>query len=83
MILAGAWGDRSGTPRPVDRWDRRENNRAVLEQSAIPPPYALLWEVRLRKPCGARSCERSYCEGAIGAANGAFLVDLVDLVGEA
>ena len=36
---------------PLDWWERRENNEAVLEQSAIPPPYALLWEVRLRKPC--------------------------------
>ena len=36
---------------PLDWRERRENNEAVLEQFAIPPPYALLWEVRLRKPC--------------------------------
>ena len=35
---------------PLDWRERMGNNGAVLEQSAIPPPYALLREVRLRKP---------------------------------
>ena len=43
---------------PLDWRERMENNGAVLEQSAIPPPYALLWEVRLRKPWDAVASAR-------------------------
>ena len=49
-MVNGTWSNSSGVAMPLDWRERRENNEAVLEQFAIPPPYALLREVRLRKP---------------------------------